>query len=509
MPPIDTNYQVKQGESTEAYNSRIANYNATKTPISMSGIQNPEQPFNVPTPPGQTDHQPTIDNSLESLLAAFNAPTATEQEGADIQGDLLSSIAKLGTKGKRQAELEAQAGLPDQRKNLQDVINQLQGLQKESMAIPLQIQQQAQGKGVTAAGVAPIEAGRLRENTIKALGLAAIGQTFQNNIALAESSIDKALDVEFEPEETRYKMLEKFYEFNQDAITREESRRSTTLTTFLNERSRILGEAKADLDRKRADKKEIFDIGLIAQRNNADTATVQKIFEAKTREDAVALAGNFMVDPKAKHELEGARLSNLLTQAQINRTLKETSLLGQVSASDRKAAEQALKTANESIPVMQDKISIANALKNHSGMKGTVGPYKISRFTPFSPDKAKRVEFIGSVENLLSGLTLDNLIAAKARGATFGALSEGELGILAKSASSINQWALKDDKGKVYGYEVGETQFKGALDEIIRLTERALIKSTGQIFDEDESAVLSDAFGTTSQTSSPASFYGL
>lgn len=481
--------------------------NVGQAPISVQGLSNPQQPLNIPQAPLPTPAQPLIDNSLESLMAAFNAPTETEKQSSDIQGQLLASIEKLGTKKARAGELEAQVGLPQQRNDLQNIMNQLQGLQKEALAIPLQIQQDAEGRGVTAGGVAPIEAGKLRTNAIKSLGLAAIGQTLQGNIALAESTVARAIEYEFEPEQTRLTMLEKIYDMNQDALAREDSKRSTTFQALLNERSRLLEVQKAELEQKKADKKEIFDIGLIAQRYGADSMTVQKIFSAKSREDAVAAAGQYMVDPKAKYELESARLDNKLKQAQLNRTIKETSLLGKQTATESKAEAAALKEANSSIPVMQDKITLIDALSKHKGLTGSVGAYKVARFTPFSIDKAAKQEFAGGIHKLVGGLTLDNLIAAKARGATFGALSEGELRILANSATAITDWEVKDDNGKGTGvWAIDQSSFKRELDTIKQYTQRALTQSQGTVFDEEEAALFGDLFNSTT-SSTPQSYY--
>lgn len=74
--------------------------------------------------------------------------------------------------------------------------------------------------------------------------------------------------------------------------------------------------------------------------------------------------------------------------------------------------------------------------------------------------------FVAGVEQMTQQLTLDKLIQAKQSGATFGALSDGERGLLSASASKIGTWAIKDDKGNVLGYNANEADFKKELDSI-------------------------------------------
>ena len=74
--------------------------------------------------------------------------------------------------------------------------------------------------------------------------------------------------------------------------------------------------------------------------------------------------------------------------------------------------------------------------------------------------------FVGDVEQLRSQLNLQSLIDAKARGATFGALSDQELQVLSNSATKIGTWLVKDANGNVAGYNAKESDFKKEMDKI-------------------------------------------
>lgn len=87
------------------------------------------------------------------------------------------------------------------------------------------------------------------------------------------------------------------------------------------------------------------------------------------------------------------------------------------------------------------------------------------------------VDFISSVEQIVSQGTLKTLIDAKSKGATFGALSDKELGILASSFSKIGTWTVVKN-GRVIGYNVDADTMKKELLKIQQSSTR--LKNTLQ-----------------------------
>ncbi len=201
--------------------------------------------------------QPT---DLTSLLQNAQAPTQTDQNQSKLTGSiqqLLAQIKGLGGAPDSTGKIDtsgALTGAQDQAaqglgyKNMNDVNtqltginNQIQALQKEAQAIPLQDQQDVLGRGVTEGGLAPIEAGKIRENTIKALGLSSIAQTLQGNISLAQDIASKAVDAEFKPYQLQLSYDQQLYNMNKDQLTREDAKQATALQAQLQERQRVLG----------------------------------------------------------------------------------------------------------------------------------------------------------------------------------------------------------------------------------------------------------------------------
>lgn len=92
--------------------------------------------------------------------------------------------------------------------------------------------------------------------------------------------------------------------------------------------------------------------------------------------------------------------------------------------------------------------------------------------------------FIADVEQLTSKETLDTLINAKAKGATFGALSIPELALLQQSATKINKWAMhvdNDPNKPVIGYNTDEQSFLKELEQVKRLAQKGIATAGGNI----------------------------
>lgn len=111
-------------------------------------------------------------------------------------------------------------------------------------------------------------------------------------------------------------------------------------------------------------------------------------------------------------------------------------------------------------------IDLISGLVKNGALNSAVGPNALARLSPLASINGTKSNFIAGVQQLTSQLTLDSLVRAKAQGATFGALSEGELNLLSGSATKLNNWAVKDKNGNVTGYSATEGDFKKELDKI-------------------------------------------
>lgn len=163
---------------------------------------------------------------------------------------------------------------------------------------------------------------------------------------------------------------------------------------------------------------------------------------------------------------------------------------------------------------LASQIKDIETLKNHPGMKATVGAYGFARSTPLTVDKSEQKDFVAGVEQLISQKFLDSLIDTKAKGGSFGALTKPEQDALTVAATKIGAWRLRDGDGenaKVIGYEIGETEMQRELDTLITLAQKAESMARGydvSLVPSNDSALIDDLYKTyITESSTPANYY--
>lgn len=457
MPPT-RNREVKLKDGTLLTGSAAASYG--EAPISTASLT-PEKPIEIPESPTPIEGV-GLQGQLETLATGTTNDLSRKRDEAQKKSETsFEQYIKSLASSEGKTELEAQAfsqegGVDDLQTGLDD-INQQMLAEQEGLRRQVEAIETGAGTATLAQRQSAINEAR-RVSLRKQADLAIIQLSRQGRFDSARAIADRAVAAEMEQDYRRTEIFGKIYEENRELFTTAEAREFETM------QQQRLQEAQNKEFRLRAE------------------------FEQQLQQN----------DPLYK-------LDVALKNAQLDRVRKETALLGRPSAADTKATVAALKEAQSAVPVMQDKIAAVDVLKNHPGMKAVVGPNVFARSHPdFNAFTGVRQEFIGGVEKMLSGLTLDSLIEAKKRGATFGALSDSELNILAAAASAIKTWQLKDGDDKVYGYDVTEAAFKAELDTIKTLTQRALVESGQSLITEDESALLDGVLG---KPVNPASYF--
>lgn len=178
-------------------------------------------------------------------------------------------------------------------------------------------------------------------------------------------------------------------------------------------------------------------------------------------------------------------------------------------AKDAAQVQQQQAQSKSNIDLINDILQKANDPKQVG-----IGANGLRNFL-VNPFSSKKADFIAGVQQLTSQLSLDSLIRAKANGATFGALSEGELNILSNSASKFNSWAIKDKNGNVTGYNTSADSFKKELDKIGNFAKLdyilkggnpadigAQVQSDGSIWTRNSSGTMEQLMGSAPKTTS-------
>jgi len=180
-----------------------------------------------------------------------------------------------------------------------------------------------------------------------------------------------------------------------------------------------------------------------------------------------------------------------------------TQSIGQIGKVDKTKAttqtDEALLKEAQTLEEAQTKISDINNLIYARNEDGTLDTEKYSKGLQKSAQLGIAVfpgkwmqeyqsandediaRFIGGVEQLISSGTIKSLIDAKANGATFGALSDRELGIIAASFSKIGKWKVEDKNGRVIGYNVSAKDMAEELNRIKASSEKVINDLQGKI----------------------------
>jgi hypothetical protein len=172
-----------------------------RTPtISAATITGTQTPINVSTPPAPT---PASTEGVQAILDAYNEALAAGIAGTPpptSSADLYSQLfGQADIAGKQQAVNANTAAVQAAQSKLAGVNARLAGITAEATAISIRAQQEAEGRGITTGGLAPITTGQLRENALKAIPLqteALIAQAevagAQGNAALSQDILNQA-----------------------------------------------------------------------------------------------------------------------------------------------------------------------------------------------------------------------------------------------------------------------------------------------------------------------------
>lgn len=467
--------------------SSIGSSALTPTPSLNFGTPKPTLPFDV------------------SGLSTELAPTAQETAGSDLTKRIQALNQGLLGQSAFRAEKETELGLPEKLRAETDLASRLKTLQNEALAIPLQLQQEAIGRGITAGGLRPIETASLRNNAIQALSVSSLLEASRGNITLAQDLVDRAVAQKYDPikEEIAVNKANLDLILNDPLTSLADKNRAN--------RQKEIQDAKASaIAKEEVNEKARRDLTLTAVKYGVPNDVLQKMQSASTFEEAQLIGAPYLTDPKAQYELESARLDNVLKRAEIDRKQRETALLGEQTKEQKKVEAQALKDAKTAIPLLEDKVGMIDTLLTHPGMTmavGTVPYFSKSKLFDFV---GTRQAFAGGVHQLTSTETLDYLVNLKKQGGTLGALSQTELDILKGAASKINDWEDKDSKGNPLGtWNVKESDFKKELTTLQTLANRALTNARGDLLTTEERESLDEAYSSdgTALVADPSAYF--
>ena len=402
--------------------------------VPASLVNTSQNDLRFPTPTGNSD----LASALAATKAMSSASTSQRETDLTKERDAYTSQLKtlLGRQEQKPLDVQSaleQAGVNKVTKELQDLSGQI-ATKTASLEAGLT---NIEGKAI------PMELLTGEQAQLRRQGLAEIGtlqarqQVLLGNLAAAKDAAQRAVDLIYAPEEQRIQNIQTFLQLNEKELTKEEKKKADLLTEALRVQSEEL-----------SNKKTIQSFALNAAANYPD-AGISPTDDVATVNKKVLTSPTYR-NEQAKAFGTGGGASGGITGVST----------GYVSADGQLTPGAEIRMAQDA-----NEISTVDSLKTHAGLNNAVGTGLrwFSRFgTPFTGSKQ---DFIAEVERITSNLTLESLINAKSRGATFGALSEGEMRILSSAATKIGSWRQEKD-GKVVGYKASEDSFKKELDKI-------------------------------------------
>lgn len=430
----------------------------TAAPIS-SDILGGVKPINVPPIPTSTSGagitgatQGIIDQQkINEQLAADQADK--QAETGKSKNAVQSLLDQISGKQTDRASAEGDINTPGSPAFLKETAR------KASNA--LDISQRAQVNEIRALDDQPLtqgqKAGRVQEINRKyafeQADLQLTAHLANNDYSAAEDTLNKKLELQLEPLKNQLDFQTSIYNDAKGSLSKADDRQ------FQN----LIENSKQELQTEQTNRAAVGNVILKASQDGVTIPPdiLKQASNAKDLTELSSILGNAGIDLQSPIDAEIKRGQLEMQKAQI------TKLNADAAKALQDLAKPIAGTGQLAMAQAKGNIDLITGLATNKGLAGTVGPNPLARSAPdFNFFTGVRQNFISGVEQLRSQLTLDSLIQAKAKGATFGALSEGELKTLSDSASKLGSAAVKDKNGNVTGYNLTETDFKKELDKI-------------------------------------------
>ena len=339
-----------------------------------------------------------IANDYTALQKQLDLANQQQTKGAQEQIDIMQVLTG------RTADLQQaqeQAGVNTETANLNKYAEQLanlnaqaSALNREAQAIPIQIEQESQGRGRTVAGVAPLEAARLRENALRALSIgqqadiaAAAATGSQLRLNAAKEKAQQVVDLKYKPLEDQLAIKKQTYELNKDLLASVDKKRAEALNVAIQKEQK-------DLEEKKANDKAVSDMVINARTQGVDPTLADRASKAKTPTEAAAILGQYAGDYWGT-KIKIAQYQNLLSEAAKRDA--EIAAAGVGSGSKVNPQEQAR--------FLLDTINQANELADASGR--SAGRRAIESYTVGATDYTNLETKIRTVKNNLLTLATD------------------------------------------------------------------------------------------------------
>lgn len=125
-----------------------------------------------------------------------------------------------------------------------EITGQITSLNNEATAIPIQAQKDAEGRGITSAGLSPITTGQLRNNAIRALSLKSEYDLNSGQLESAKITAQRAVDLKYKDIETEIDNNTKLLALYAPFMTEEQKIKADAVTKANDEKKTAIADKK-------------------------------------------------------------------------------------------------------------------------------------------------------------------------------------------------------------------------------------------------------------------------
>ena len=460
MPPIDSKKdKVELVSGGKRVNGQFIPNDPNESLTSSSLA--PQQDFNLdtniaPSTAGVGLRTEITQESDQFVTGLTERRQRAEETMKSSQSDLVEFARSSLTPTEASVQAEGAQGVPQLEDELIDINNQIRA--KEA-ALTREIERMEKNPRGLFGGALEDEIRRVeREGTREIADLSIIALARQGKYDAAKARADRAVTAYLEDQRQEQEIRMFTFEQHKDLFDDAEQREFLTLQS---DRDRKLNNIEADEKALSSAKIEAI---RMAQLNSASSEILSAIQSARTPEEVFQVAGKYGSVDLLDRAIKAEQLAKLREEPDIliptdviDQGGKKLLINTQTGEVIKDFGKSDIGLEELRLAVEEQKIQQVDDLMSHGGLNSSVGPFKGTRIALIDQFGAKD-DFIASVDQLTKEMTLDNLIKAKEEGATFGALSEGELKLLSDSASRINSWRVEDD-GRTEHFDASQKDF--------------------------------------------------
>src|SRR3990167_10249827 len=296
---------------------------------------------------GSTTQPTTPASTLDVPTVQKTEATPTETSIESLLKEIQTGQTALAGQETFRQEKEKEFGVVSAETTFEDMSRQLRDLQREEKAVPIAVQQEFAGRGVTKGGVAPIEAGRLREISLRSLTLSSSLDAAAGLLSSANRKVERAIKEKYgqQEEDIKIKLANLDILLKSPTLDREQKDRALAQQLNLKAQQDKIAENKKN---EEAAQKKVND--LISLNQGKITATqIEDIRKLTNETDVLNYAIEKGLLTEKEEKVKAVEPLNILDVARYNELYPEAGVTVGDTEVQANAKIQALNTPEAKI----------------------------------------------------------------------------------------------------------------------------------------------------------------